>query len=104
MSARRRKMIVDNMMHAGTTEDSDWSAEATSDALKTGLVFLRKTRDLYEEKRPPHAWVLTSLPDSQTEYEERAFDFVEGFKPKPCSLKELAKEIWEFLEKEAQNE
>lgn len=88
-------VVLDNMMGPGRDEEDSWSFEETGMALSTGLRVLQGMRGMQE---PPPVWVLTALPDSEIELQEREFPFVVGYINKPCDLCELATCIYNYLE------
>ncbi len=89
-------VVLDNIMPPGGDEGSEWGYQDSSSALRTGLLVLQKMREL---DHPPPVWVLTALPDTETEAKERAFPYVVEYVQKVFSLSKLAKKIRAYLEK-----
>lgn len=90
-------VILDNMMAPGS---GDWSDADTQGGLHTGLVVLKRLKDETDDTKRtwPPIWVLSALPDTRVEVEEREFKFVVDFVRKPYTLKELAETIRKHLE------
>jgi len=94
-SVRYDAIVLDNMLPGGGENGSEWSFEKTGSCLRTGLILLRKLAELGS---PPLVWVLTGLPDTNMEREEKSFEFVVEHIKKDYSLFRLANQIYEVLE------
>ena len=87
-------VVLDNMIPPGGESGSGWSFEETEGGLHTGLKILREMKSL---PKPPPVWVVTALPDTDVESEERNLPFVVGYFTKPTSLWEVANQILSHL-------
>lgn len=90
-------VVLDNMMAPGNG-DPDWALDKTHGGLYTGLKVLERIAEL---PKPPPVWVVTALPDTDVERDERKFSFVQEVLKKPVSFALLSLEIRGYLDERA---